>query len=72
MNSIDDSLVYFERTSNDPYDRHQYKLEFDDGKSVVFDDYEQLRLFWFEKGRNWNDCKVVVLDKKIKSKGGFK
>ena len=36
--------------------------------SLEFEDYEQLRTYWFECARNWKDCKVIVLDKKQKKK----
>jgi len=65
---------WFAQTSDEPYDRHQYELQFN-GKSVIFDDYEQMRAYWFECVRNWGNCKVNVLDKKQikkKTKGGFK
>ena len=67
---------WFAQTSDKPYDRHTYELVFNDGrKSIIFDDYDQMRLHWFECVRNWGDCKVNVLDikkQKKKSKGGFK
>tara|TARA_Y100000015_G_C2333694_1_gene62490 strand:- start:96 stop:305 length:210 start_codon:yes stop_codon:yes gene_type:complete len=69
-------MVYFEQTSDEPYDRHSYELEFNSGKqSITFEDYEHLRAYWFECVRNWGDCKVNVLDRKQKKKktnGGFK
>ena len=55
---------YFTETSSDSYDRHNYKLEFNGGQSLVFNDYEKMRSYWFECARNWNDCKVIVMDKK--------
>ena len=64
----------FEQTSEEPYDRHQYELQFN-GQSLIFDDYEHMRAYWFQCVRNWKDCKVNVLDKKQtkkKSNGGFK
>ena len=68
-------MDYFEQTSDKPYDRHKYQLEFGDGQTVIFNDYEQLRAYWFECVRNWGNCKVSVLDtkqNKKKSNGGFK
>jgi len=62
---------YFTHTSDVSYDRHRYELIFDSGKeSVIFNDYEQMRAYWFECVRNWKNCKINVLDKKQKS-GGF-
>jgi len=69
-------MEYFESTSTKPYDRHNYQLVCDSGKqSKTFDDYEQLRAYWFQCARNWNDCQVNVLDRKENKKnsnGGFK
>ena len=40
---------YFTQTSSDSYDRHHYELIFNDNQSsIVFDDYEQMRLYWFQ------------------------
>jgi len=66
---------YFTETSSESYDRHDYRLEFNKGQSLFFSNYEQLRSYWFESARNWDDCTVIVLDKKQKTKksnGGFK
>ena len=68
-------MEYFENTSDKPYDRHHYQLEFGDGHKVIFESYEQLRAYWFECVRNYGNCKVSVLDikqNKKKSNGGFK
>ena len=77
MKLIDPSdPLYFYQTSDKPYDRHNYRLELDERKnSIEFEDYEQLRAYWFECARNWKGCKVIVLDKKQnkkKSNGCFK
>jgi len=41
-------LKVFAQTSDLPYDRHFYRIVFTNGKSIVVDDYEQMRLFWFQ------------------------
>ncbi len=66
--------LYFTETSGGSYDRHDYQLVFDNGnKSVIFDDYEQMRAYWFECVRNWGNCVVNVLDKETKKETkGFK
>ena len=61
---------YFEQSSYELYDRHLYQLDFQEGKSLIFDDYEQLRVFWFEQIRNWHGCVVTVLDKDAKKESG--
>lgn len=57
----------FQQTSNEPYVRHDYKLVYEDGKEVVFDNYEDVQRIWFQYGGNFLSH-VEVLDKK-KSKG---
>ena len=52
---------WFAQTSDKPYDRHQYELQFN-GQSIIFDDYDQLRAYWFQSAHNWEGCKVNVLD----------
>ena len=66
---------FFEQTSDKPYDRHTYRIELGDGRSVDIDDYIHLRAVWFESVRNYTGCTVTVLDtkqKRKKSNGGFK
>lgn len=65
-------LETFAQTSDDPYDRHHYKVEFENGESIVIEDYEQLKFFWFQKLKDLNEVTVSVIDKKKKSNGGFK
>lgn len=60
-------LKVFKQTSDEPYVRHDYKLVFEDGKEVVFDNYEDIQVFWFQRGGNFLSH-IEVLDKK-KSKG---
>lgn len=56
----------FERTSTDPYVKHDYKLIFTSGKSVIFDNYEDVLMEWFQ---NCEYCDLIeVLDKKEKKK----
>jgi hypothetical protein len=70
---------YFIQSSDKSYDRHEYLLSFSKGeRQLVFQDYEQLRSYWFECARNWSDGVVQVLDIKKNKKekksqgGGFK
>jgi hypothetical protein len=55
-------LEVFKQTSDEPYIRHDYKLIFEDGKQVVFDNYEDVQLTWFQRGGNFLSH-VEVLDK---------
>ena len=45
--------LYFEQTSNEPYDRHIYRLYSTDGKHVDFEDYDMLRSAWFQTARQF-------------------
>ena len=71
---------HFTHTSTKPYDRHIYKLQFPDGRHIVFDDYEQLRAYWMQNARNWTGVSVdiedvsdTVIDTTVKNKSkGFK
>jgi hypothetical protein len=59
----------FRQTSDEPYDRHDYKLVLENGKSLIFDDYEILRHYWMNTDTN-QLSHVEVLDKTTKK--GFK
>ena len=54
---------HFTNTSTKPYDRHTYKLQFPDGRHVVFDDYELLRAYRLQNARNWTGVTVDIEDK---------
>ncbi len=63
----------FKQTSDLPYDRHDYKLVFTDGKKVIFDNYEDVQVNWFQLPPDILSH-VEVLDKKPKKEKtqGFK
>lgn len=70
MDSIDNDkqeVKTFKQTSDDPYIRHDYKVVFEDGKTVIFDNYEDAQLLWWNRSGNFLSH-IEVLDKK-KSKG---
>lgn len=52
----------FKQTSEKPYDRHDYKVIDIHGQELIFDNYEDVQLTW------WNNpaflSHVEVLDKK--------
>lgn len=63
---------YFTVTSDEPYDRHTYKVVYCDGKEKVVDSWEEVQSIW------WNSISyfvshIEVMDrKKTKTKGrGF-
>jgi len=46
-----------------PYTRHDYKVVFEDGKTVIFDNYEDAQLLWWNRSGNFLSH-IEVLDKK--------
>jgi len=57
------SPEYFQQTSNEPYVRHDYKLVYESGKEVVFDDYMGVQAEWFQRS-GYSLSHIEVLDKK--------
>jgi len=60
-------MKIFKQTSDEPYLRHDYKLIFENGREVIFDNYEDVQVTWFQRSGHFLSH-VEVLDKK-KSKG---
>ena len=58
----------FKQTCDKPYTRHHYKLVFEDGKEVMFDNYEDVQVAWFQRGGHFLSH-VEVLDIKEKNRG---
>lgn len=56
-------------TSDQPYNRHKYKLVFVDGRSIVFDDYSQMKQTWMKFSQVCSH--VDVVDKKKSGGKGF-
>ena len=53
----------FTSTSNDPYDRHKYRLRIiGTDRTIIFDDYEMMRSFWFQHAGMKIRCVVDVID----------
>lgn len=65
----------FSQTSNELYDRHSYKLYLKSGKTVIFDDFEDVQAYWFTHNQVPDYLDVIeVLDKsqpkeKVKASG---
>jgi len=57
------SPEYFQQTSDGLYDRHDYKLLYTTGKSVVFEDYQDVQVAWFQTP-NLLLSHIEVLNKK--------
>ena len=56
-------------TSDQPYNRHKYKLVFVDGRFIVFDDYSKMKGAWSQFSEVCSH--VVVVDNKKSGGGGF-
>ncbi len=57
------NITVFTSTSNDPYDRHKYRMRFGDtDKAIIFDDYETMRVFWFQHAGMKRPCVIDVID----------
>jgi len=61
------AMITFSQTCDKPYDRHDYKVIFNDGTYQFFDNYEESQLLWWNRSGNFLSH-IEVLDKK-KSKG---
>ena len=68
LGNVDQKIKTFKQTCDKPYDRHDYKLVYENGKEVIFDNYEDVQLTWFQRGGHFLSH-IEVLDKKQKTKG---
>ena len=60
--------AFFEQTSDEPYDRHDYRLVLNNGESVQTDVYEDIKAAWFQLPALFKSH-IDVLDKKTKPQG---
>ena len=51
----------FKQTCDKPYDRHFYVVSYPDGRTYTFEDYEQMRVWWFQQA-NTSNATVTVMD----------
>lgn len=59
----------FSETSDKSYDKHYYRVLLKNNTSKEFDNYEDLKYFWFQHSQIPDFLDVVTIhDKKIKSK----
>jgi hypothetical protein len=65
---INQQMKIFKQTSDEPYLRHDYKVVFENGEEVIFDNYEDVQVTWFQRSGNFLSH-IEVLDRKQKSKG---
>tara|TARA_B100000424_G_scaffold229007_1_gene190345 strand:- start:608 stop:832 length:225 start_codon:yes stop_codon:yes gene_type:complete len=62
---------YFSQTSNEPYDRHHYRIVYKD-RSLVVESWEEVQEYWWNNSRRFELPVIEVIDKpktKKKSKG---
>ena len=52
---------YFTETSKDPYIRHRYKIIKSNGEYVIFDNWEETQMMWWNTPRNFLSH-IEVLD----------
>jgi len=64
----------FTQTSNEPYDRHHYKMVYSNNQSVVVDSWEKVRKLWWETPSQFaSHIEVIDMNNQTKkSNGGFK
>jgi len=53
---------WFAQTSDEPYDRHRYKVVFTGADPVIVDEWEQANLIWFQTPSLFKSH-IEVLDK---------
>lgn len=63
-------MAHFTHTSDLPYDKHDYKLIFNNNKSKIFTNYYDLLHVWYSTPKEKLD-RVEILDKKKKNSKGF-
>ena len=62
---------YFSQTSNEPYDRHHYKIVYKD-RSFVVESWEEVQEYWWNNSHKFELPVIEVIDKpktNKKSKG---
>jgi hypothetical protein len=60
--------MQFHFTSDEPYLRHDYRVHYTNRTPVVFDNYEEAQVTWFQHGGNFLSH-IEVIDIKEKTKG---
>jgi len=65
---------WFAQTSDEPYDRHNYRFHYSNGESIIVESYEQIYEKWFNTPALLKSHVEVLDTKQIKKKsnGGFK
>lgn len=54
----------FKCTSSDPYDRHTYEVLLKNGKKILFDEWEDAQIFWYQNWQTPNYLNFIqIVDK---------
>ena len=67
-----DDPLYFGQTSNEPYDRHHYKIVSSSKTTFIVESWQEVQEWW------WNNCRLPTFDAvvhvidKPQPKKGFK
>ena len=62
---------YFSRTSNEPYDRHYYKIVSKD-KEVIVESWQEVQEWWWNNNNSPTfDAVVYTIDRPKKKSKGF-
>lgn len=61
----------FTTYSDEPYDRHTYRLKLKNGKAMVFEDYEMARNMWWQLCGS-GQCETIEVVDHIKSSSSGK
>ena len=65
-----DDPLYFGQTSNEPYDRHHYKIVPKHYATLIVESWDEVQEWWWNHCNMTNfDARVEVLDKPKKTKG---
>ncbi len=61
---------YFSQTSDEPYDRHHYKIVYKE-RSIVVESWEEVQEHWWNNSHKFEPPVIEVLDKPKKKSKGF-
>ena len=59
----------FESYCDKPYDRHNYKIILKNGKSIIYEDYEIMRYYWYQYRKDITHVEVLDAPKSTAGKG---
>lgn len=59
----------FESYCDKAYDRHNYKIILKNGKSIIYEDYEIMRYYWYQYRKDITHVEVLDAPKSTAGKG---